>query len=351
MTRQLTLLLLVPLALLATVVAGCGGGSSTGSGSVPSDAVATVGDQTISKDQFDRLINQAKQSYKQQNKSFPSVGSPQYEQLKQQAVAFLVQRSEFDQKGDDLGISISTSQVDKRLEQIKKQYFKGNDAKYQAQLKKQGLTEAQVRSDLKAQLLSEAIFKGVTKDAKVSDADVQKYYDQHRSQYQTGESRDVRHILIACGSSSTTTTGSKKAKSCTAAKAQAEDIYKQLKNGGNFAALAKKYSDDPGSAAQGGKLTIQRGQTVATFDQTAFQLEKGTISQPIKTQYGYHIIQPISDIRKKKVTPYSQVKDSIRQQLLQQKKNSVMTKWVDSTKKDFDVHYQVGYAPQSTQQQ
>ncbi|MDQ3894543.1 MAG: peptidylprolyl isomerase [Actinomycetota bacterium] len=336
--RQFRLILSLPVVALALVAAACGGGG--GGGSVPSDAVAVVGDQTITKADFDRLIGQAERSYKQQGRTFPKPGTQEYEQLKQQAVQFLVQRSEFEQKADDLGISVSDKQVDQRLAQIKKQYFGQNEARFRKQLKAQGLTEAQVRADLKSQLLSEAIFKKVTSDAKVTDEEVEKYYKEHRSQYETPESRDVRHILISCNTPA----------ACTKAKATASKLYDQLKDGANFAALAKKYSDDPGSKAQGGKLTVARGQTVAPFDQTAFLLAKGQISRPLKTQYGYHIIQPLSNVKPKKVTPFSQVKESIRQQLLQQKRNEEMNTWVEETKKDFDVSYQVGFAPQKTPQ-
>jgi foldase protein PrsA len=353
MRRQLTLLLFVPIALLAVVAAGCGGGSSSNSsGDVPSDAVAQVGNQTISKDDFNQLLDQAKRSYATQHKAFPKEGTSQYEQVKSQAMQFLVQRAEFQQKGDDLGIKISDSQIEARLKQIKQQYFKGNEAKYQQQLKTQGLSEQQVRDDIKAQLLSEGIYKNVTKGATVSDSDVRKYYDQHKSQYETGESRDVRHILIACGSqSSASATGStKKPKSCSEAKTEAQKLYDELKNGSSFATLAKKNSDDPGSASQGGKYTATKGTTVAEYDQKAFSLPKGQLSEPFQTKLGYFILQPLSDVHPKKMTPYSQVKESIRQQLLQQKKNEVMTKWVADTKKSFDVSYQVGYAPSTTNQ-
>ena len=88
-------------------------------------------------------------------------------------------------------VKISDSQIDARLKQIKQQYFKGDESKYQQQLKTQGLTETQVKDDIRAQLLSEAIYKNVTKGVTVSDSDIRKYYDQHKSQYETGESRDV----------------------------------------------------------------------------------------------------------------------------------------------------------------
>ena len=119
------------------------------------------------------------------------------------------------------------------------------------------------------------------------------------------------------------------------------------KAGADFAALAKKHSEDTGSKANGGKLTISKGQTVAPFDQTAFLLKKNEISKPVKTEFGFHIIQPIGDVKEAKVTPLKEVEDSIRQQLAQTKKNEAMTKWVDELKKDYEdkVRYAVGFTP------
>ena len=118
-------------------------------------------------------------------------------------------------------------------------------------------------------------------------------------------------------------------------KALADQLYAQLKSGANFATLAKKYSKDPGSASNGGKLTISKGQTVPAFDKTAFALKKGELSQPIHTQYGYHIIQALSAVKPAQTTSLSKVESSIKQQLEQQRKNDAMTKWVETKKKSY----------------
>ncbi len=119
----------------------------------------------------------------------------------------------------------------------------------------------------------------------VSDADVQQYYNTHRQQFQVPEQVRVRHILIKVPSNAN-------AQTVAAAKAKADDILKQLKAGANFADLAKKYSDDPGSKAQGGELGfIQHGATVPAFDRTAFSLQPGQLSPVIRTQFGFHILQ------------------------------------------------------------
>ena len=119
----------------------------------------------------------------------------------------------------------------------------------------------------------------------VSGADVQQYYNTHQQQFQVPESVRVRHILIKVPPKAD-------AQTTAAAQAKAQDILKQLKAGGNFAELAKKYSDDPGSKAQGGELGfIQHGATVPEFDQTAFSLQPGQLSSVIHTQFGFHILQ------------------------------------------------------------
>jgi len=319
-------LLLFGFASLALLVAGCGG---TTSASLGSDDVATVGDQQISKDQFQQLMTRAQKSYEAQKRPFPKAGSTEYEQLKGQAITFLVQQAEIDSEAKNLGVDVSDQDVDKAIAGYKKQFYGGSDARYEKAVKQQGLTDDQAREAIRQQLVSQALFKKVTGDVKVSDADITQYYNTHKTQYVQPESRDVRHILVT-------------------KKALADSLYQQLKSGGNFAKLAKQYSKDPGSAAHGGKLTVSKGQTVPQFDKTAFSLKTGQISQPVHTQYGYHIIQALSAIKAASTTSLAQVRASIKQQLDQQKKNDKITKWLEDTKKSYcggKIKYQVGYQP------
>jgi parvulin-like peptidyl-prolyl isomerase len=319
-------LFLLSFTLLALVAAGCGG---TSTATLGSDDAAVVGSTPITKDQFQALMDRAEKSYTAQKRPFPKPGTTEYEQLKGQAVTFLIQRAEFAQEANAMGIKITDDQVDKRIEQLKKQFYGGSESRYKKALTQQGLTEDQAKEEVRAQIISEELFKKVTATTKVSPAEVKAYYASHKSQYGQPETRDVRHILVA-------------------KKELANSIYAQLKSGGNFAALAKKYSKDPGSASNGGKLTISKGQTVPPFDKTAFSLKTGELSQPIKTQYGYHIIQALSAVKPAKSTPLAKVQASIKQQLEQQRKNESMTKWVDDKKKQYcksGIKYQIGYQP------
>jgi parvulin-like peptidyl-prolyl isomerase len=325
MKLRFSLVALLP--VFAVILAGCGGGTKA----VPADAVAVVGQNTITKQQFNSLLDGAKRTYKARKTPFPKPGTTQYKSLQDQALQYLVQESELEQKAKDIGVTVTDKDVDKRLNDIKQQYFGGSQKKYESQLKSQGLTEPQVKQDLRAQVLSEKIYNKVTSDVKVTDADIQKYYNQHKSDYAQAASRDVRHILV----------NNKKL---------ADQLETQLKSGADFGKLAKKYSKDPGSAANGGKLTVTKGQTVPPFDKAAFSLKTNTVSQPVHTQYGWHIIEPLSEVKPAKQTPLKDVKASIKSQLQNTKKQAAMNTWVASVKKDFsdDIRYQAGYKPTAT---
>jgi len=183
------------LALLAVVAlaAGCGGG---GKKSVPSDAVAVVASDNITKSQFTLLINGTQRQYAARKTPFPKAGTSQYKALQDQTMAYLVQQSELEQKAKGLGVNVSDKDVQARIKQIKKQYFAGNEKKYQQQLKAQGLTEPLLALNLRGQILSEKLYTKVTGDVKISDAEIKTYYDAHKSTYAKAESRDVRHILV-----------------------------------------------------------------------------------------------------------------------------------------------------------
>ena len=339
--------LFILLALAAGLLAACG--SSGAPSSVPDNAVAVVGGDTITKARYDQVLDQAKRSYAAQHKAFPKPGTQAYNSLRTQIIQFLVERSEYEQVAKDKGIKVSDSDVEARLQQVKQQYFVNPagqktsktevEKRYQQQLKAQGLTDADVKDGLQYQLLRQKVYDAETKDVNVSDGDAKKYYDDHKQQYQQPalpESRDVRHILVK-------------------SHAKALAIYNQLKGGADFAKLALKDSIDP-SKTSGGRLTVCKEQavscikTVAPFEATAFSLKTNEISKPVHTRFGWHVIQALSPVKqsqKAKPIPFDQVKAAIKQQLVQQKKQDEMTKWWNNTKKDFakKTAYQTGYAP------
>jgi peptidyl-prolyl cis-trans isomerase C len=157
---------------------------------------------------------------------------------------------------------------------------------------------------LKENLIAQAELKKMDNALAVSDADLQKYYDAHKAEY---EEVKARHILIAFKGSPAAQAG-KKELTEDEAKAKAEDLRKQIVGGADFAALAKKESDDVGSGSQGGDLgSFTHGQMVPEFEKAAFEAKPGDVTPVVRTQYGYHIIQVIEH----GATPFEQIKPTI----------------------------------------
>ena len=320
------LIVSVLVALVVVVSAACGGSDQ----SVPDNAVAVVNGTPITKAELDQLLVRAKNSYAAQKRTLPKAGTAEYQSLQTQAVAYLVQRAEYDVEANNLKITVTDKEIADRVTQLKSQYFGGSQAKLDKQVKEQGYTAETFRDDIRARILSEKIYAAVTKDARVTDAQIAAYYAANKKQPPifTAENRDVRHILVKT-------------------KAEADKIYNELKGGADFATLVNKYSLDEASKANGGKMTIKRGETVAPFESTAFLLSTSQISRPVQTQFGFHVIQPTSDIRPEGTLPLKAARAQIEALLLDKAKSASLTKWTNENKKKLDeqVVYGVGYAP------
>jgi len=156
-----------------------------------------------------------------------------------------------------------------------------------------------------------------------TDTDLQRMYSQNQDSFRTPERVKVRHILLK--------TEGKPASEEPKIKARAEDLLKQIRGGADFAALAKKNSEDPGSAANGGEYPgwVTRGQTVPEFEKTAFSLKAGQISDLVKTQYGYHIIQVLQH-EDARLRPFEEAKGELAAQWKKQHVNDVMDQISDT---------------------
>jgi parvulin-like peptidyl-prolyl isomerase len=322
------LIVLFAACAFALGAAACGGGDDDARNpeDVPPDAIALVGDQEVPKAEFDALIDRAKQGYKAQKRDFPEVGSPEYNDLKNRAIQFLITRYQYRAEAEALDIEVTEADVTKRLEQIKDQSFEGNDAKFAKELEKLGLTEEDAREEIRDRLIQEKIYEKVTGDIKVTDSEIEDHYDKNKDQFV--KPFDVRHILVKT-------------------KAKAEDLAQELEDGASFPALARKESTDTGTAKRGGLFTVQAGGAVQEFFDAAVKLSPDEVSPPTKSQFGWHLIQGVDPVE---YTPLSEVKETIRQQLLTPKKNAAMETWVNETKRKYsrDVVYAVGFEPTET---
>jgi foldase protein PrsA len=264
-------------AAVATAIVGISFTGCSGSGGSSGGDIATVNDQHITKATFDNRLE----------------SSPTAKQVLTQ----LVQQALIDQYAQDQKITIPQSDIDKKEADIKSKYPPGQ---FDTILKQQGLTDADVQTILRQQLVIE---KAVAPMVHVTDADVAAYFAKNHATLDKPAQVRARHILVADEKT-------------------ADMIEAKLKAGGNFADLAKQYSTDPSTKDKGGELGFfGPGQMVPAFQAAAFALPVGAISAPVKSPFGWHIIQ----VEEKHPATHAtlaastaQIKDTLTQQAEQQ---------------------------------
>ncbi|HTX68770.1 MAG TPA: peptidylprolyl isomerase [Thermoleophilia bacterium] len=327
MKKLIVGVVLLTLVVPALVLSACG------QKKVPAGAIAAVGDGVVTQQQYDQIWKQAQAQYASQQgaPAFPSPGTTQYKQLRASIVNYLVQNEVIKAKAADMGVSVTDKEFQDRMKQIVQQV--GGQKKLDSLLKQQAVTQAQLEEQLKAQMLQDKVQQKVYAGIKITPAQIQKYFNDpaNKSQFNVAETVDARHVLVKT-------------------KAEAEKVRALLEadnTDANWKAVAAKYSTDPGSKNNGGELgSFPKGRMVKPFENAAFSLKVGEISQPVKTQFGYHIIEVTKKTPASKQT-LDQAKATIEQQLKYQEQASAWQKWLTQALKDAGVVYAAGFNPQS----
>lgn len=255
----------------------------------PETVILTVGDLTITAKQFDQIADGLQDQYKN------FVKGPGRKQFADQLVRVLVIAQEGKRRGFD------------------------KTPEFQTQLMFQ---TDQVLAGMTAQKINQ--------DVKIDDAVLHKYYDDHKSEY---EQIRARHILIRFKGSQVPVKPGGKDLTEEEALAKTQDLEKRLQGGADFGQLATAESDDVGSANMNGDLgTFGRGKMVPSFDEAAFKLKPGQISDPVKSQFGYHIIK-VDSVSSKS---FDEVKADIEKKLRPQEANKAMEEIQKNTKVVYD---------------
>jgi len=171
-------------------------------------------------------------------------------------------------------------------------------------------------SDIKEQLLIESLLKKkIAADSQLTDNDMKKYYDANKEKFKKEKEINTRHILLKTDE-------------------EAKQVMERLKKGEDFVELAKKYSIDPNAKASGGEIGFHpKGTLLPEYEAAAFKLTKvGQVTGPVKTQFGYHIIR-LEGAKPPAYVSFDEVKDFIRQQLIQEKQKELLEKYIEELKK------------------
>lgn len=277
------------------------------------DKAATVNGAVISKRNFDLEFLRAKQRFVRQGQT---PGDTQLKALKKEALERLIDRELLYQGAVKNGTKVEESLVDEQLSKIKKGFPSAD--KFKNMLKGIKLTESELRSQLKKNLaIQQFIDKKFSRNTTVSDKEIKAYYDSNPGAFKQPGQVKASHILIKVASGA-----SKKEKA--AARKKIEAIKKRLDKGEDFADLAKKVSEGPSSVKGGDLGYFRRGQMVKPFEEVAFVLKPGEVSDIVETDFGFHIIKSV-DKKSGGTTAYGEVKDRLSRYMKQQKVREKVT--------------------------
>ncbi len=267
--------------------------------------------------QVDRISRQGQQ-----------LSDDQMVMLKNNILDSLIERELLYQQSRKDGIQITDQKIDEQLNSIKERF--PSEDEYKNALSKMSLTESEIKTQIEHGLaIRELIDQQVTSKVEVTEQESKAYYDENPQMFKQPEQVKASHILIKVDPKDD---DAKKAE----ARQKIEAVQEKLKNGGDFAALAKEYSEGP-SGPKGGDLGyFRRGQMVKPFEDAAMALQPSEVSEIIETQFGYHIIK-VEDKKPERVLTYAEVKDQIMGRMKQQKIEKEAAKYVDQLKKDAKV--------------
>ena len=330
--------------VLSIALAACGD-------SIPGNAVVRVGDETIERTEFQRWMQIAAVSTqglqqqegenenaevvvprppdfaqcvadKRENAPEPAEGQPtptaaqfkqqcqqEYETLRDQVLQFLISAEWILGEAADQGVRVTQEEIDRQFEQTKEQSFP-EEADFERFLEDSGMTLQDIKFRVRLDTLSTKLRDKVTEGTdEVSNEDIREYYEENRRQFSQPERRDLRIVL-------------------TEERAQAEQARAALESGRSWSSVAEEFSIDEATKEQGGVLLgVAPEQQEQALDEAVFAAERGELSGPIETQFGFYVFQV------QKITPASQqsvreAADSIRQLLVAQNQQEALDEFV-----------------------
>jgi parvulin-like peptidyl-prolyl isomerase len=290
--------------------------------------VATAKGVSISRSQLDEALIGIKTGAAARGQNIPP---EQLSMVERQILQRLIQVQLLNAKATEADKTAGKELTAKRIADLKKQA--GSDELFLTRLKSLGLNESELNAKMSEELTAETVLKRELK-VEVSDEETKKFYDENPARFEQPERVRAAHVLIGTRDNATGTDLSDEQKA--EKKKVAEAVLKRAKAGEDFAALAKEFSEDPGSKDKGGEYTFPRGQMVPEFEAAAFSLNTNQVSDLVTTQFGYHIIKTYEKLPAKKVD-YEEVKSDLKEGLANQAIQKKLPDYLAKLEKESDV--------------
>lgn len=303
--------ILLVLALLGTMAAG----TLALTGCADKDTAAKVNGESISNAELEKQLVQLKKQYP--NMFEGADGEGRLLDFKQRLLDNLVNQKLIEQAAQDKNIKISDADIKKQIDQLKAGFK--DETQFEDALKSAGMTLETLTEQIRQQLMTQKLIESLAADEKITAKDIQTYYDANKSQFFQKASKRASHILFKVED-----------------KAKATAILAKVKDGGDFASLAKANSIDTATAAKGGDLGWPTTAFVPEFQAALDKLSKGQMSGLVQTPYGWHIIK-VTDTRTGSQQSLAEVKSQIEQIIIQQRRADAYQKFLNDLRKKADI--------------
>jgi peptidyl-prolyl cis-trans isomerase C len=291
---------------------------------IAEEPVARVNGAPIFQTELQRFVENNRRQMAQQGRE---LSEEDLVMLREQVLGGLINREVLLQQAGELGLSAQEAAVETQLGNIRSQF--DSDEAYENALAGQNLTEEELRDNIEVQLsIDRLLQQEVYSQVEVTQEEKQEFYEENQQLFQQPASVDASHILIS-------TQGlDEEAKA--EALDRAEEIREDVVGGADFHETARELSEGP-SASNGGRLgSFQRGQMVPAFEEAAFNLAPGEISEVVETQFGYHIIL-VTDKSEGRTQSFDEAEAQIQQYLLQQQNNEALQSYVERLRANAEV--------------
>jgi peptidyl-prolyl cis-trans isomerase C len=282
------------------------------------EVIARVNGANIDRGEFERAVKSL------EAQAGGPVPAEQRDTVYRQMVEQIVGMKLLSQEAVAKKVALPETEVDGKLAEVKGQF--PSEQAFTAALAERQMTPDKLKSEIRQQMQAMKLVETeVVPTVTVTEADLNDFYAKNPGKFLEPEAVHVAHILIRVPENADAAAKAK-------AKSEAQSVLAQLKKGGDFAALAKQHSQDPGSAPNGGDLNfVARGQTVPQFEEAAFALKPGQLSGVVESPFGYHIIKSIAH-RDARTVPLQEVKPQLEQFLKQQRIQEKTAAYVEKLK-------------------